>query len=70
MPTEAAPASLVEEEQLLLQATSTANHSFVIENDMFVKDGVPFRILGGDLHYFRVHPQASLCVTPHLVSSL
>jgi beta-galactosidase len=45
---------------LLLQATSAVNQSFVIENDMFVKDGVPFRILGGDLHYFRVHPQASL----------
>ncbi|KAG0618989.1 hypothetical protein M758_4G107400 [Ceratodon purpureus] len=38
-------------------STSTSNHSFVIENDMFLKDGVPFRILGGDLHYFRVHPQ-------------
>lgn len=42
---------------LSVKATSAANHSFVIENDMFVKDGVPFRILGGDLHYFRVHPQ-------------
>ncbi|KAG0588316.1 hypothetical protein KC19_2G233900 [Ceratodon purpureus] len=40
-----------------VRAESSLNHSFVIEDDMFLKDGVPFRILGGDLHYFRVHPQ-------------
>ncbi|KAG6548447.1 hypothetical protein Mapa_009934 [Marchantia paleacea] len=31
--------------------------SFYIANDTFYKDGSPFRILGGDLHYFRIHPQ-------------
>ncbi|WCJ39514.1 beta-galactosidase 17 [Euphorbia peplus] len=30
---------------------------FEIENDMFFKDGKPFRIIGGDLHYFRILPQ-------------
>lgn len=24
---------------------------------MFWKDGEPFRIIGGDLHYFRTHPE-------------
>ncbi|KAL6585160.1 Beta-galactosidase 17 [Orobanche minor] len=30
---------------------------FGIAEDMFWKDGEPFRIIGGDLHYFRVHPK-------------
>ncbi|KAL6559970.1 Beta-galactosidase 17 [Orobanche gracilis] len=30
---------------------------FGISEDMFWKDGEPFRIIGGDLHYFRVHPK-------------
>ncbi|KAL0415095.1 UNVERIFIED_CONTAM: Beta-galactosidase 17 [Sesamum latifolium] len=30
---------------------------FEIARDMFWKDGEPFRIIGGDLHYFRVHPE-------------
>ncbi|KAL9235469.1 hypothetical protein vseg_010227 [Gypsophila vaccaria] len=30
---------------------------FEIADDMFWKDGVPFRIIGGDLHYFRVLPE-------------
>ncbi|KAL7140310.1 hypothetical protein ABFS83_09G112700 [Erythranthe nasuta] len=30
---------------------------FGIADDMFWKDGEPFRIIGGDLHYFRVHPE-------------
>lgn len=30
---------------------------FEIEDDMFRKDGEPFRIIGGDLHYFRILPQ-------------
>ncbi|KAF5805359.1 putative beta-galactosidase [Helianthus annuus] len=30
---------------------------FGIENDMFWKDGQPFRIIGGDLHYFRTLPE-------------
>lgn len=40
-----------------VRAEFSTNHSFVIENDMFLRDGVPFRIFGGDLHYFRAHPQ-------------
>ncbi|KAG2728794.1 hypothetical protein I3760_01G220900 [Carya illinoinensis] len=31
--------------------------NFEISNDMFWKDGQPFQIIGGDLHYFRVLPQ-------------
>ncbi|KAM0011904.1 putative beta-galactosidase [Helianthus debilis subsp. tardiflorus] len=30
---------------------------FEIANDMFWKDSEPFRIIGGDLHYFRTLPQ-------------
>ncbi|KAE8659556.1 Beta-galactosidase 17 [Hibiscus syriacus] len=30
---------------------------FEIAEDMFWKDGKPFQIIGGDLHYFRVHPE-------------
>lgn len=30
---------------------------FEIADDMFWKDGEPFRIIGGDLHYFRVLPE-------------
>lgn len=30
---------------------------FEIEHDMFWKDAEPFRIIGGDIHYFRIHPQ-------------
>ncbi|KAK7261708.1 hypothetical protein RIF29_28026 [Crotalaria pallida] len=33
------------------------NRKFEIASDMFWKDGQPFRIIGGDLHYFRVHPE-------------
>ncbi|KAJ7550724.1 hypothetical protein O6H91_07G114700 [Diphasiastrum complanatum] len=29
-------------------------HTFLIANDTFLKDGKPFRILGGEIHYFRV----------------
>ncbi|XP_075490019.1 beta-galactosidase 17 isoform X1 [Primulina tabacum] len=32
-------------------------NKFEISEDMFWKDGEPFRIIGGDLHYFRVHPE-------------
>ncbi|KAJ9179335.1 hypothetical protein P3X46_011138 [Hevea brasiliensis] len=31
--------------------------SFEIADDMFLKDGKPFRIIGGDLHYFRILPE-------------
>jgi len=30
---------------------------------MFWKDGEPFRIIGGDLHYFRVHPEVYILLT-------
>ncbi|KAJ4806944.1 Beta-galactosidase [Rhynchospora pubera] len=30
---------------------------FWIENDRFCKDGVPFQIIGGDMHYFRIVPE-------------
>lgn len=33
---------------------------FEIEDDMFRKDGEPFQIIGGDLHYFRILPQVFL----------
>ncbi|XP_065866743.1 beta-galactosidase 17 isoform X2 [Euphorbia lathyris] len=33
------------------------DRSFEIEDDMFLKDGKPFRIIGGDLHYFRILPE-------------
>ncbi|XP_048234475.1 beta-galactosidase 17 [Ricinus communis] len=34
-----------------------ARRSFEINDDMFWRDGKPFRIIGGDLHYFRILPQ-------------
>ncbi|XP_058780617.1 beta-galactosidase 17-like [Vicia villosa] len=48
-----------------IQSRHHAHHShpkkvrrkFEIADDMFWKDGEPFRIIGGDLHYFRVHPE-------------
>ncbi|GAV90568.1 Glyco_hydro_35 domain-containing protein [Cephalotus follicularis] len=30
---------------------------FEITEDKFWKDGQPFQVIGGDLHYFRVHPE-------------
>ncbi|KAI4355504.1 hypothetical protein L6164_004268 [Bauhinia variegata] len=33
------------------------NRKFEIANDMFWKDGQPFQIIGGDVHYFRVLPE-------------
>lgn len=30
---------------------------FEIDDDMFWKDGKPFQIIGGDLHYFRTLPE-------------
>lgn len=32
-------------------------NKFEIADDMFWKDGKPFQIIGGDLHYFRVLPE-------------
>ena len=34
--------------------------NFEIAEDMFWKDGEPFQIIGGDLHYFRVLPEVFL----------
>lgn len=34
-----------------------ASRRFWIENDTFRKDGVPFQIVGGDVHYFRIVPE-------------
>ncbi|GMY34596.1 beta-galactosidase 17-like [Fagus crenata] len=36
---------------------SVTARKFEIANDMFWKDGQPFQIIGGDLHYFRVLPE-------------
>uniref|UniRef100_A0A2P2KCG9 beta-galactosidase n=1 Tax=Rhizophora mucronata TaxID=61149 RepID=A0A2P2KCG9_RHIMU len=33
------------------------DRGFEIANDKFWKDGVPFQIIGGDLHYFRIVPE-------------
>ncbi|KAK3018701.1 hypothetical protein RJ639_003132, partial [Escallonia herrerae] len=33
------------------------SRKFEIDDDMFRKDGEPFQIIGGDVHYFRVHPE-------------
>ncbi|RWW09332.1 hypothetical protein GW17_00027195, partial [Ensete ventricosum] len=41
--------------QFLGQAAS--DRRFQISDDMFWKDDRPFRIIGGDVHYFRVLPQ-------------
>jgi hypothetical protein len=38
-------------------AVSAAPASFVIKDDAFVKDGQPFTLRSGSLHYFRVPPQ-------------
>ncbi|RLM98017.1 hypothetical protein C2845_PM06G00660 [Panicum miliaceum] len=34
-----------------------ASRRFWIENDTFMKDGAPFQIVGGDVHYFRIVPE-------------
>ncbi|KAE8794075.1 Nudix hydrolase 2 [Hordeum vulgare] len=34
-----------------------ASRRFWIEDDAFWKDGAPFEIIGGDVHYFRIVPQ-------------
>ncbi|KAK4269231.1 hypothetical protein QN277_022417 [Acacia crassicarpa] len=39
------------------QPKKNVNRKFEISNDMFWKDGHPFQIIGGDLHYFRVIPE-------------
>ncbi|MCO5584510.1 hypothetical protein L7F22_038438 [Adiantum nelumboides] len=39
------------------QSRKETDRGFWIADDMFWKDGEPFRILGGDVHYFRIHPK-------------
>ncbi|XP_062156120.1 beta-galactosidase 17 [Alnus glutinosa] len=39
------------------QHKKVTTRKFEIANDMFWKDGKPFQIIGGDLHYFRVLPE-------------
>ncbi|XP_027928587.1 beta-galactosidase 8 isoform X1 [Vigna unguiculata] len=36
---------------------NTVNRKFEIASDRFWRDGEPFQIIGGDVHYFRVHPE-------------
>ncbi|XP_042377262.1 beta-galactosidase 8-like isoform X1 [Zingiber officinale] len=38
-------------------SSAACNRRFWISDDMFWKDGNPFRIIGGDVHYFRILPQ-------------
>ncbi len=40
----------------LLPLCALAAPSFVIEGNNFVKDGEPFRLRSGSIHYSRVHP--------------
>uniref|UniRef100_A0A6V7QTJ0 beta-galactosidase n=1 Tax=Ananas comosus var. bracteatus TaxID=296719 RepID=A0A6V7QTJ0_ANACO len=37
--------------------SSVSTRRFWIEDDMFWKDDRPFRIIGGDVHYFRIVPE-------------
>ncbi|KVI05905.1 Beta-galactosidase 1-like protein [Cynara cardunculus var. scolymus] len=41
----------------LLLCLVVSARKFEIADDMFWKDGEPFRIIGGDLHYFRTLPE-------------
>ncbi|KAL5579483.1 hypothetical protein UlMin_011925 [Ulmus minor] len=36
---------------------ATTARKFEIAEDKFWKNGQPFQIIGGDLHYFRIHPE-------------
>ncbi|VFQ70906.1 unnamed protein product [Cuscuta campestris] len=40
-----------------LPISRSAERTFEIADDMFWKDGQPFRIIGGDVHYFRILPE-------------
>nr|GMC74808.1 beta-galactosidase 17 [Ipomoea batatas] len=40
-----------------LSKSSDGDRKFEIADDMFWKDGRPFRIIGGDVHYFRTLPE-------------
>lgn len=40
-----------------LKNSDIRNPTFEIEDDKFWRDGQPFQIIGGDLHYFRIVPE-------------
>lgn len=40
----------------LLSATTAASRSFGLSDGLFVKDGEPFRLRAGCVHYSRIHP--------------
>ena len=42
---------------LALAASVAAAPSFVIEKDLFMRDGKPFQILSACIHYSRVRPE-------------
>jgi beta-galactosidase len=41
---------------LLVILAGAAARSFVVNGSSFVKDGEPFQIISGSVHYFRHHP--------------
>ena len=41
------------------QVPGEAPRRFWIEDDAFWKDGAPFQIVGGDVHYFRIVPEVN-----------
>jgi len=41
-----------------LSAGASANRLFVISGDVFLRDGKPFQVLSGSVHYFRHLPSA------------
>jgi beta-galactosidase len=41
---------------LVVVVTGSASPSFVIDGQQFLKDGQPFRLVSGSMHYFRSHP--------------
>ncbi|CAK7356865.1 unnamed protein product [Dovyalis caffra] len=43
--------------KVVISNVTAKTRLFKIDDDKFWKDGEPFRIIGGDLHYFRVLPQ-------------
>jgi hypothetical protein len=41
---------------LSLVGLSTAERSFIVQGNSFVKDGQPIQLISGSMHYFRSHP--------------
>lgn len=42
------------------------DRKFEVAEDMFWKDGEPFQIIGGDVHYFRVLPEVLFSLVLYL----